>query len=248
MPGSAVVEVTGLTKDYDSLRAVDGLTLSLAPGRVLAMVGPNGAGKTTTLRMMAGVIRPTSGRVTLQGIDIAADPVAAKRRLAWVPHDPQLFDTLTVREHLRFVASAWDAPDGLARGEALLQRFDLADKAEAAAHTLSTGMRQKLALACAGVHTPDLLMLDEPMNGLDPRAIRTMKAFVREEAERGAAVVISSHLLGVVEDMATDLLILVKGKCRFVGPIEDARAAFAGQGLEELFFTATESESSGAVP
>jgi ABC-2 type transport system ATP-binding protein len=240
MDAPPIVEVQGLVKHYGPLQALDGLDLRLGHGRVCAMVGPNGAGKTTTLRAMAGIVRPTAGTVRVRGHDVVADPVAARRHLAWVPHDAALFDALTVREHLELTATAWDVADWRVPADALLARFELTDKADAPAHALSRGMRQKVALACAALHRPDLLMLDEPMTGLDPRAIRTFKAWVREEAERGAVVLISSHLLTVVEDLCTDLLILVGGRPRFFGTVESARVAFSQERLEELFFTATE--------
>ena len=221
-----VVRVHALTKRYGTTEAVRGLSFELAPGRVLAMVGPNGAGKTTTLRAIAGIIQPTSGRTEVAGIGVQSHPVAAKQRMAWVPHDPKLFDALTVLEHLEFVASAWGVRPFREAAMALLERFDLSAKAHEVAQSLSTGMRQKLALCCAALHTPDLLMLDEPMTGLDPRAIRTMKAWVADEAARGASVIVSSHLLGMVADVCTDLLILVHGEARFFGTLDEARAQY----------------------
>jgi ABC-2 type transport system ATP-binding protein len=235
-----VLEASALTKDYGGFRAVDGVDLALAGGRVLAMVGPNGAGKTTTLRMLSGVIRPSSGQVRIGGLDLAADPIGAKRRLAWVPHDAALFDALTVWEHLGFHAAAWRVAGWESHAAELLERFDLADKRDAPTQDLSRGMKQKVSLACAAVHRPDLLLLDEPMTGLDPRAIRTFKDWLRDEAARGAAVVVSSHLLDVVQDLCTDLLVLVKGRVRFLGSMDEARAAYPGRTLEEMFFRATE--------
>ncbi len=240
MSDTPIVEVRGLTKHYGEHVAVDGLQFSLGPGRVLGMVGPNGAGKTTTLRGIAGIVRPDSGTARICGIDVHSDPVAAKQRMAWVPHDPKLFDALTITEHLEFVASTWGVSDYQARGDELLERFELTDRRDSVAQGLSTGMRQKVALACAALHTPDLIMLDEPMTGLDPRAIRTMKAWVREEAARGASVLISSHLLTVVADLCTDLLILVQGRRRFYGTVDEAREHYSSADLEELFFQATE--------
>lgn len=234
-----VVAVHDLTKRYGDMTAVHALSFELPPGRVLAMVGPNGAGKTTSLRAIAGIIRPTEGRAAVMGIDVQRAPVEAKQRMAWVPHDPKLFDALTVLEHLEFVATTWGLPAYRDRAEALLERFDLADKRDAIAQTLSTGMRQKLALCAASLHQPDLLMLDEPMTGLDPTAIRTLKAWVAEEAARGASLIISSHLLTVVADMCTDLLIVVKGAATFFGTIPEARATYGHDDLESLFFEAT---------
>ena len=234
-----VLGLSGLSKHYNDLKAVQDLTFSLPAGRVLAMVGPNGAGKTTTLRMVAGVVKPTAGAARVCGLDVQRRPVKAKARMAWVPHDPSLFDALTVREHLDFVASAWDVPDHRPAAQALLERFELADKADEVGQALSTGMRQKLALCCAALHKPDLFMLDEPMTGLDPRAIRTLKAWMTEEAARGASIIVSSHLLTVVADVCTDLLILVHGERQFFGTLEEARATYGLDDVEALFFKAT---------
>lgn len=234
-----VVEVEGLTKVYDGAPAVEDLTFALPAGRVCGMVGPNGAGKTTTLRMLCGILRPTRGTVRIAGHDVHRDPVSAKRALAWVPNDPQPFEALTVREHLEFVASTWQVVDHERLGEALLRRFELLDKADAPAQTLSTGMRQKLSLCCAALHQPQLYVFDEPMTGLDPLAIREMRGWVREEAARGATLLVSSHLLSLVEDLCTDLLIVVRGRRVFFGPIEEARSRFSEERLEDLFFQAT---------
>jgi ABC-2 type transport system ATP-binding protein len=234
-----VVRVEGLIKRYGDFTAVDGLDFALGEGRVLGLVGPNGAGKTTAMRAIAGIVQPSEGRSAVCGFDVTTHPVEAKQRMAWVPHAPKLFDALTVTEHLEFVASTWGVAQYRERGDDLLRRFDLHDRRDAVAQSLSTGMRQKLALVCAALHQPSLMMLDEPMTGLDPRAIRTMKEWVKEEAARGATILISSHLLTIVEDLCTDLLILVRGQARFFGPVEQARSQFDQADLEELFFQAT---------
>jgi len=208
-------------------------------GRVVALVGPNGAGKTTTLRMLAGIVQPTAGVATLCGHSVASAPVQAKQHLGWVPHDPALFDALTVREHLELACQLWKVDPASADMEGWIERFHLSEKADAPTSALSRGQKQKVALASAAVHRPDALLLDEPMTGLDPAAIRTMKAWVRTEAERGVAVILSSHLLGVVEDICTDLIVLVRGRVRYQGTMQEAREAFAGDRLEDLFFKAT---------
>ncbi|MEN0060677.1 MAG: ABC transporter ATP-binding protein [Myxococcota bacterium] len=234
-----IVAVRGLTKRYDSTTAVHDLSFELPPGRVLTMVGPNGAGKTTSLRAIAGIIQPTDGTAEVMGFDVQRTPVQAKQKLAWVPHDPKLFDALTVLEHLEFAATAWGVSSYEEAAKDLLERFDLLEKQDEVAQALSTGMRQKLALCCAAIHKPDLLMLDEPMTGLDPRAIRTMKAWITEEAARGSSVIVSSHLLTVVADISTDLLILVRGEAKFFGTIPEAQATYGLDDLESLFFKAT---------
>lgn len=237
-----VLDVSGLTKRYGDTLAVRDVSFGVDAGRILALVGPNGAGKTTTMRAVLGLVRPTAGRVRVGGTDLGLDPVGVKRRSAWVPHDPQLYDALTVREHLAVAARLWEVPPEVAaaRGEALLERFELLPKADEPAQALSRGMKQKVALASAGVHAPELLLLDEPMTGLDPRGIRELKTWVREEAARGAGVVISSHLLSMVEDLATDLLVLVRGELRFLDTLEAARAAWPGHTLEDLFLKLTQ--------
>jgi ABC-2 type transport system ATP-binding protein len=248
-----VLSVRGYRKVYRETVAVEGLDLELQGGEVLGMVGPNGAGKTTTLRAIAGIFPPTSGHLEICGADIVRDPIAAKRLLAYVPDDPHLFEALTVWEHILFIASAYRVEAYEARATSLLERFDLLEYRDRPAQALSRGMRQKLALCCAWLHAPRLVMLDEPMTGLDPRGIRTLKEFVREERARGTTVVISSHQLDLVEDLATHLLILTRGKVRFFGTLDEAYASLqherTGRGdLEGLFFRATEADDGPAGP
>lgn len=246
-PPEAVVSVRGLRKVYDGLVAVDALNFDLLPGEVLGLVGPNGAGKTTSMRAICGILPATAGEIRIAGHDLAADPVGAKRRLAYVPDDPKLFDALTVWEHLRFTAAAYRVADFAPRAEILLNRFELGPKRDALAQELSRGMRQKLAICCAYLHDPAAVFLDEPLTGLDPRGIRSMKDSIRERAAAGAAFVVSSHLLSLIEDLCTGLLILNRGRRLFFGGLAEARAAFAGTGsdsasgsLEEVFLRATE--------
>jgi ABC-2 type transport system ATP-binding protein len=216
------------------------------PGQILGLLGPNGAGKTTTMRAIAGVIPPSAGRLIVAGHDVATDPIAAKRSLAYVPDDPKLFDALTVWEHLVFIAAAYRVADFEPIAETLLAQFELTEKRNVIAQELSRGMRQKVAICCAYLYEPRAILFDEPLTGLDPRGIRTMKASVTERAGAGAAVVVSSHLLGLVEDLCTHLLILHRGQQLFCGPIAEARAAYAGMdadaSLEDVFFRATEGQ------
>lgn len=241
----SVLSLQAYRKVYHESVAVDSLDLELRGGEVVGLVGANGAGKTTTLRAIAGIFPPTSGRISVCGADVVRDPVAAKRLLAYVPDDPRLFEALTVWEHLRFIASAYQVEPYEDRANALLERFDLSEYRDRPAQALSRGMKQKLALCCAWLHAPKLVMLDEPMTGLDPRGIRTLKQFVREEQQLGTTQIISSHQLDLVEDLATHLLILVRGRCRFFGTLDEAYASMqqarTGRGdLEDLFFRATE--------
>ena len=233
-----------LHKTYDRTVAVQGLSFVVSPGQILGLLGPNGAGKTTTMRAICGIIPPTYGRLMVAGHDVVAEPVKAKQQLAYVPDDPHLFDTLTVWEHLEFTAAAYRVKDFKAAAERLLEQFELLDKRNTVAQELSRGMRQKVAICCAYVHDPKVILLDEPLTGLDPRGIRTMKQSVRDRAAAGAGVLVSSHLLALVEDLCTHLLIVHHGKRLFFGRVEEARMAFAGldkvASLEELFFRATE--------
>jgi ABC-2 type transport system ATP-binding protein len=238
-----LIQVSGFHKSYKDTVAVADLSFEVMPGQVLGLLGPNGAGKTTTMRAIAGIIPPTLGRLFVAGRDVQMDPVGAKQQLAYVPDDPKLFEALTVWEHLRFIASAYRVGEFELHGRQLLEQFELVEKKDALASELSRGMRQKVAICCAYLHRPAAILFDEPLTGLDPRGIRTMKDSVRQIAAGGAAVVVSSHLLALVEDLVTHLLILDRGKNLFFGPVDQARGAFAATGdetLEDLFLRATE--------
>lgn len=239
-----MISVTDFSKNYDKTLAVQDLSFEVASGAILGMLGPNGAGKTTTLRAMTGVLQPTRGTLAIGGHDVVKDPVAAKQQLAFVPDDPRLFDALTVWEHLDFIAAAYRVPDFAAAAEALLEEFELSDKRDTAARELSRGMRQKVAICCAYLHRPSAILFDEPMTGLDPRGIRTLKNSIRRQAAAGAAVVISSHLLSLIEDLCTHMLILHQGRRLFCGTMEEARQRYPDlegeSSLEAIFFKATE--------
>ena len=239
-----MIEVIDFHKTYQQTVAVAGLSFRVPSGKILGLVGPNGAGKTTTLRALAGIIPPTRGRFFVAGHDVIQQPLDAKRELAYVPDDPRLFEPLTVWEHLEFIASAYDVKDFAETGERLLAEFELTEKRDTVAQELSRGMRQKVAICAAYLHAPKVVLFDEPLTGLDPRAIRTMKDSVLSRAREGSAVVISSHLLALVEDLCSDLLILHKGRSLYTGPIADARDAIAGvdpdASLEDVFLQVTE--------
>lgn len=239
-----MIEVVDLHKTYGQTVAVAGLSFSVLPGQILGLIGPNGAGKTTTMRALAGIIPPTQGRLAISGHDIVAEPVAAKSRLAYVPDDPKLFEALTVSEHLEFTAAAYRVADHEAKAAGLMEQFQLTDHRQKLGQELSRGMRQKLAVCCAYLHDPGAILLDEPLTGLDPRSIRTMHDSIRQRAQAGAAVIISSHLLAMVEDLCTHILILHHGRRLYFGPMAEARGAFAVDGgdasLEDVFLRATE--------
>jgi len=239
----AMIEVSGLTKCYGEFTAVNDLSFTVRPGEVLGLLGPNGAGKTTTLRCLTGIIPPTRGTIRLGGCDLATDPVAAKRRMAFFPDEPRLFDNLSVWQHLVFTARVYQVADFEPRGRALLQQLAIADKADAMPGELSRGMKQKLTLACGLLHAPEVVLFDEPLTGLDPAGIRSMKETMRRLAREGAALILSSHLLSLLEEVCTHVLILKNGLKVAAGSLEDVHRSFAAHAdasLEDIFFTVTD--------
>jgi ABC-2 type transport system ATP-binding protein len=239
---SAII-VEDFHKTYDSTVAVAGLSFEMAPGTILGLVGPNGAGKTTTMRALAGILAPTRGRLIVDGHDLATESIQAKAALAYIPDDPRLFDQLTIWEHLRFVASAYRMQDWQPYAEELIKTFELTDKRDSTCSDLSRGMRQKVAICCAYLHHPKVMMFDEPLTGLDPYAIRAIKESIRKRAAEGAAIMISSHLLSLIEDLCTAILILNKGEKVLHATMEELRrqAEIDGrhESLEDLFFRLT---------
>jgi ABC-2 type transport system ATP-binding protein len=233
-----VIEVDGLQKLYGNFPAVQGLSFRVGPGEVLGLVGPNGAGKTTTIRSIAGIIIPTSGSIRIAGHDLASDPVAAKGALAFIPDEPHLFEYLTVEEHLRFIGRLYRLGDVSEEIPGLLDELDLADKRSSLPGELSRGMKQKLAIACGLLHQPRALLLDEPLTGLDPVGIRRMKTTIMRRAAAGAAVILSSHLLHLVEEICTRMLIMQRGKVVAFGTIAeilDGRPDLQSRKLEDVF-------------
>ena len=248
-----MIQVQDFCKAYESSIAVRDLSFDVQPGQILGLIGPNGAGKTTTMRAIAGIIPSSQGRLSVAGFDIASDPIQLKQRTSYVPDDPQLFNDLTVAQHFALVASIYNIQrDWQSDMRQLLERFDLTAKIDARASDLSRGMRQKLALGCAYLFRPSALLLDEPMTGLDPRGIRVLKESLKERATEGAAIVISSHLLAMVEDICSHVLILNEGQKQFYGTIDELRQQFADkQGdstLEDIFFKAVNDNRSAALP
>ena len=235
-----MIEVVDFRKEYGSVVAADGISFSLPSGTIGALIGPNGAGKTTTMRALCGILRPTSGQLSVAGFDVQAEPLKVKQQIAYVPDDPPLFETLTVWEHLQFIASAYSVQDFVPTAESLLKQLNLETKRSAQASELSRGMRQKVAIACAYLHSPQVLFFDEPLTGLDPAAIRLLKRTMVERVDSGATVLVSSHLLALVEDICRHLVILRQGKCLFSGSLEEARERFGeSSSLEEVFFRIT---------
>ena len=238
-----MVQVEGLTKLYGEFTAVNDLSFSIQPGEVVGLVGPNGAGKTTTLRCLAGIIPPTRGTVRVGGHDIVSDAISAKKHLAFFTDEPRLFDYLTVWQHLNFVARIYQVADYEKTGATLLEELELANKKDALPGELSRGMKQKLAIACGLLHSPRVIYFDEPLTGLDPYGIRRMKDSILKRARDGAAIIISSHLLHLVEEICTRLLILKNGQKIADGTMAEITKKFSEQSgdasLEEIFFRAT---------
>ena len=237
-----MITVESFTKLYGDLVAVEQLSFSVAPGEVLGLVGPNGAGKTTTLRAISGIIAPTRGSVAIAGHDLATNPVEAKRQLAFIPDEPQLFEYLTVEEHLRFVARLYGVGDATARIRPLLEELQLTEKQRSLPTELSRGMRQKLAIACGLLHDPKALVLDEPLTGLDPAGMRRMRETIAARARAGVAVLLSSHLLHLVEELCTKLLVINHGRTIAYGALDQIvaeRPQLAGLGLEDVFLALT---------
>jgi ABC-2 type transport system ATP-binding protein len=238
-----MIEVASLAKFYGSFAAVRDLSFAVRPGEVLGLVGPNGAGKTTTLRCLAGIIPPSAGSVRIAGMDLAADPIGAKRALAFFPDEPRLYDYLTVRQHLAFVARVYGVADHEALAKPLLEEFEIADKAGSLPGELSRGMKQKLVIACGLLHAPKVMFFDEPLTGLDPLGIRRMKDSIIRRAREGASIVLSSHLLHLLEEVCTHVLILKKGGKIADGTLAEVVARFSngepGVSLEEIFIRAT---------
>jgi ABC-2 type transport system ATP-binding protein len=240
-----MIRVDQLTRHYGDFRAVDGLSFAVGPGEVMGLVGPNGAGKTTTLRCLAGIIAPSSGTVVVAEHDIQRDPIGAKRALAFIPDEPHLFEHLTVEEHLRFIGRLYGVADVEARIGPLLDEMELTEKRRVLSTELSRGMKQKLAIACGLLHDPSVLILDEPLTGLDPGGMRRMRATILARARAGAAVVLSSHLLTLVEELCTSLFVVRRGRCVASGTVAEivaSRPGLAGLSIEELFMALTAEE------
>lgn len=238
-----MIELEGLGKRFDEVEAVSDVSLAVGAGEVLGLVGINGAGKTTLLRMLAGILGVGSGSIRIAGHRMHPDAIDARRQLAFVPDTPMLFDTLTVHEHLQFIAELYGVDDPEPRMDALLGEFELLDKRHSVASALSRGMRQKLAICCAFLHEPAALLLDEPLTGLDPPGRRSMCEAIAARARAGAAVIVSSHQLEIVERLSTRFAILHRGRLRATGTLEQIRETLGAQAdganLEEIFLHAT---------
>ena len=240
---SSGLKVSGLAKSFGGKRAVDGIGFEVKGGELYALLGPNGAGKTTTLRMVAGLLNADAGEVSVFGVDARRDPLAAKQLIAWLPDEPLLYDKLTAWEYLEFVAGLWgvSAQEAQKRAEELLRLLGLWENRNDRCETFSRGMKQKAVLAGALIHEPRLLMLDEPLTGLDAAASRLVKDLIRERVAKGAAVILTTHILEVAERMADRIGIIKDGRLLTEGSLEDLRshAGAQGQSLEDVFLSLT---------
>ena len=239
-PEIPALRLTALKKRFTA-PAVDGLDLNVHPGEFYALLGPNGAGKTTTLRMVAGLLPADSGAIEVFGVDVKQKPIETKRMIAWLPDEPMLYDKLDPLEYLEFVAGLWGvAPDvALKRAETLLAELDLWDHRHTRCEGFSRGMKQKVALAGALVHEPRLLMLDEPLTGLDAASQRLVKDLLSQRVAAGATIILTTHILEVAERLASRIGILARGRLAAEGTLEELRAASGARdtALEDLFLT-----------
>ena len=245
----AALDLKKLTKHFDR-PAVDGLDLTIRAGEFYALLGPNGAGKTTTLRMVAGLLRPDAGSISVLGIDALADPVAAKRVIAWVSDEPMIYDKLTPFEFLEFVAGLWniDAATAEPRARELIDWLGLAPHAHERCQGLSKGMRQKVALAGALVHEPRLIILDEPLTGLDAGSARLVKDVLAARVRDGVTVIMTTHILEVAERMAERIGVISQGRLIAQGTLDELRrqAGTGDSSLEDIFLELVAEESAAA--
>jgi ABC-2 type transport system ATP-binding protein len=246
-----MLRLEGVVKRYGGFTAVAGLDLSVGRGEIFGFLGPNGAGKTTTIRMVSGVLQPTEGRIVVGGDDLHRNAESAKHRIGYIPDRPFLYEKLSGGEFLRFVAGLWGkcGPEVEERADRLLELFDLSNWKQALIESYSHGMRQKLLISSALVHQPELIVVDEPMVGLDPRSARILKDVMRSFVEAGGTVFLSTHTLEVAEALCDRIGIISGGRIIALGTMDDLRAqAHAGGAhLEEIFLKVTHGEDMADV-
>ena len=238
-----MITLTGLTKRYGKFKAVDGIELTVPKGELFGFLGPNGAGKTTTFRMIAGIIVPTAGRIEIGGVDLVRQPLVAKRRLGYIPDRPFVYDKITGAEFLRFVAALYNAEDASLerRIDELLDLFELMPWKHELTESYSHGMRQKLIIAGAFIHRPEVIVVDEPMVGLDPKGARLLKDLFRQYVNRGGTILMSTHTLEVAESMCDRIAIMQNGRILAQGTMDELRVQTASgdASLEDLFLRLT---------
>jgi len=241
------LELVDLTKRFGDKTAVEGLSLSLEPGAFLGLLGRNGAGKSTTLKMVTGLLKPTSGRIRVLGLDLEADPLAVKRQIGAMPEDMALLDMLTGPQYLRFVGRMYGMPDALIDGRQteLFDTLDLAPGPKTLIADYSFGMKKKVALCAALIHGPKVVFLDEPFEGIDPVTSRTIKDILQSLQQSGVTLVLTSHILEVVEKLCPLIAILDEGRLKGYGPLDELRQG--GESLEQLFVDLVGGAQKGAL-
>jgi ABC-2 type transport system ATP-binding protein len=237
-----MIQIQNLTKRFGSFTAVSSLSFDALDGEIVGLLGPNGAGKTTSIRCIAGLLNPSEGRILVDGHDTQIEAEDAKRAFAYVPELPSAYDLLTVNEHLRFVAAAYNTEDELVNSEAILRRLDIWDKRTTLSASLSKGMKQKLACACAFIHRAKNFCLDEPFIGLDPKGSRELKDMLIEQRSKGMAVLISTHQLEVAERLCDRVIIVNRGGVVAQGTVDEIREQMSASNLtlEEMFLQLTD--------
>ena len=246
------ITVEHFQRVYGGFTAVEDLSFEVGSGEIVGLIGPNGAGKTTTLRALAGILRPTSGRLRIDGHDILLAPIEARRCLAFMPDEPRLFEYLTVEEHLRLVARLYGVDDFDRRARALIDELELGGKERSLPAELSRGMRQKVLIACGLVRNATTLLFDEPLTGLDPIGIRRMRETIVSRAREGAAILVSSHLLHLVEEISSRVIIMDRGVKIADGTVAELALrvdlAGAGSSLEQIFMRVTGHDRTSQEP
>jgi len=238
-----VLKVLNLKKRYKSINAVNGISFSLNKGEIVALTGPNGAGKTTTIKCILGLLRKNDGKIFINGENNNSKDV--KYKLAYIPETPDIYPMLTVWEHLKFMAMAYKISTWQERAEKILSNFDILDKRDELGKNLSKGMKQKLSICCALIHDPEIFFIDEPLVGLDPKAVRELKDAFKALKEDGKTLLISTHMLDTAQNLCDRIIVMKKGKVLAEGSIEELRheiKASQGASLEDIFLEVTEDE------
>lgn len=238
------IAIEGLTKRYEDLVAVDNLSLTIPRGEFFCFLGPNGAGKTTTIKVLTGLVRPNAGTARICGYDIEAQPIEAKRRIGYIPDHPYLYEKLSGRDFFHFVGDLFEVPRDSQRRkcEEFFALLGLTRATDKLVENYSHGMRQKLVIAASLMHDPDVIIVDEPMVGLDPQSARTVKRLLRRQVERGCSIFLSTHILSIAEELADRIGVISRGRLIFLGTLDDLRTRqnIGDARLEELFLSLTE--------
>jgi ABC-2 type transport system ATP-binding protein len=240
--GTPLIELQNVSKSYGTKQAVRDLSLTVRPGELFAFLGPNGAGKTTTIKMLTGLLRPTSGRISIAGLDVSRNGEQVRQMISYVPDQPHIYEKLTGREFLSFTTDIYglSGPEVRSHQQELIELFEMSRYVDDLVETYSHGMRQRLAFAAALVHRPRALIVDEPMVGLDPKSMRIVKDLFRRYADQGACVFMSTHTLAVAEEVADRIGVIDRGTMIRNGTLEELRGSTAnGASLEDMFLSWT---------